>query len=712
MKQTQVIKPTAIKYPVAYNGTKNNIPLNPTGSNLASITEGFPDMTMRKISDGGLPPKGQDFNGLFYLSTDQKAYFQDGGYITFDETVSNLIGGYPKGAILDYYNESTNYYTKVISLIDDNTNNFIINPSIINGSIWQYVDFGTGANKQLSNLAPKGEDRLHALKGYEDAGGLLTDAEGLADVTKYAHSTYCGDQASNASPLDPKKFIYPNGHKPNITNDGIASGFSSTNYITITNVSLSSSNDNIKFEFTTPATLSAQTIISFLGGSLTNYFIDITGGGNLNFRYYNGSSISYESLALPAVANTKYYIDITVNGSNITVKCNNETPINITDYNSRGTIDNIIIGQGATGSTVDLKQFKITVDGIPVFSGNQTGIDVIKPDDYTAPTASGEAFPTISADGIASGFSTTNYINTNYTIGQNPFKIVAPVYYLGSGQNVVCSFVGSGWTPLIKVYASTVRVNTTGTEVTLNSLPTDGTKCLITIYYNGTTYTYKLIKDDGTVLDTQVEISSNYPTGITNNLLIGVLADHKSSNPYSGAFDLNSFKIYVNGDLVYQPCLRIPYALSKTGSKIADSVYRDRVNDMYEQFGYAPYYTLNEGTNFTLPQGEIYGMMIGQQTPHIVKVYKNGANGYVIYSNKLCKQWGTIATNTATFTIPFMVDFADTNYVFIHEFSADSALEQSFNTKYGTKTTSSIDVFGSTSVTNLTQDWIAIGYVS
>ena len=86
-----------------------------------------------------------------------------------------------------------------------------------------------------------------------------------------------------------------------------------------------------------------------------------------------------------------------------------------------------------------------------------------------------------------------------------------------------------------------------------------------------------------------------------------------SGNDYyltTGSIDLNNFLVYINGDLFYQPCLKIPYTLSSTGSKIVDVVYRSRVQNLYEQDGKALYYTLDEdNNNFTLPMGEIYGMM-------------------------------------------------------------------------------------------------------
>lgn len=156
MQASEIIQPLAISQPVAVSGIKNTIPENATGSNLASIQEGFPQKTMISPQDGGEPPYGQDFNGLFYLSTDQRVYTQNGGIITFNQDVSNAIGGYPQGAILDYYVSSTQSFSKVVSLIDNNTNNFVTTPSYIDGVNWELLNFG-GANIDLSNLSPTGQ---------------------------------------------------------------------------------------------------------------------------------------------------------------------------------------------------------------------------------------------------------------------------------------------------------------------------------------------------------------------------------------------------------------------------------------------------------------------------------------------------------------------------------------------------------------------------
>lgn len=154
MKSTEIIQPTPISAPIAHAGLKFNIPENATGSELASIAEGFPAITMKALDDDGLPPRGQDCNGMFYLSTDQKVYLQNGGIITFNQSVSDLIGGYPQGAYLDYIT-SEGIYTKVKSLIEDNTYNFVTTPEYIDGEKWEQVNFG--ANQSLTNLTPEGE---------------------------------------------------------------------------------------------------------------------------------------------------------------------------------------------------------------------------------------------------------------------------------------------------------------------------------------------------------------------------------------------------------------------------------------------------------------------------------------------------------------------------------------------------------------------------
>lgn len=144
MQSTDIIQPIPLISPIATEGLKNSIPDAATGTNNASIEEGFPGITMRAPANGGLPPFGQDFNGLFYMVSSLNCFLQNGGYITFNQAVSDKIGGYPSGAILDYI-DSTGSYSKVQSLIDNNTNNFVTTPSFIDGVNWKRLEVSLAA---------------------------------------------------------------------------------------------------------------------------------------------------------------------------------------------------------------------------------------------------------------------------------------------------------------------------------------------------------------------------------------------------------------------------------------------------------------------------------------------------------------------------------------------------------------------------------------
>lgn len=128
--------PPVLQQPFAYNGDKNTIPLNATGDQRASLQEGFPPITSVKITEGGIPPERKDFNGLGNLLSSLYFYLQNGGQFTFNQQVSDAIGGYPAGAILTYTDSVTHISYNVVSLINNNTFNFVAEPSYIDGVKW------------------------------------------------------------------------------------------------------------------------------------------------------------------------------------------------------------------------------------------------------------------------------------------------------------------------------------------------------------------------------------------------------------------------------------------------------------------------------------------------------------------------------------------------------------------------------------------------
>ena len=131
--------PDALLQPFASNGDKNTIPLAATGTQAASLDEGFPPITSTSILEGGIPPQRTDFNGLGYLLSSQFFYLQNGGNFTFNQAVSDAIGGYPQGAILNWEDTSTGAVHRVKSLIPNNIYNFVTTPSYVDGEKWEIV---------------------------------------------------------------------------------------------------------------------------------------------------------------------------------------------------------------------------------------------------------------------------------------------------------------------------------------------------------------------------------------------------------------------------------------------------------------------------------------------------------------------------------------------------------------------------------------------
>lgn len=158
MQSTDVVSPLAIGSPIALNGDKNIPPQNASGTDTSSINLGFLPITSEPLDDGGVAPERIDFNGMFYLSTDQRVFLQNGGVITYDATVASAIGGYPAGAILGYIDGSGNYGL-VESLIDNNQYNFVSTPSYINGTYWKWAYFNN-FNLLEDKISPIGAPKL------------------------------------------------------------------------------------------------------------------------------------------------------------------------------------------------------------------------------------------------------------------------------------------------------------------------------------------------------------------------------------------------------------------------------------------------------------------------------------------------------------------------------------------------------------------------
>ncbi|MEX9949071.1 hypothetical protein AB7X11_11210 [Providencia alcalifaciens] len=149
--------PKLIVKPFAKNGQKNVIPENyetSMDSNQATWDQGFGQITMLPVAAGGLPPKGQDFNGVLNQISENIVYLSQGGHFKFSPEYAESIGGYPKGAILQSDDEKKEYQ----SLIDNNKVNFNTASNI--SASWELVG---------AKYAIKTEVDLALLKKFDKA---------------------------------------------------------------------------------------------------------------------------------------------------------------------------------------------------------------------------------------------------------------------------------------------------------------------------------------------------------------------------------------------------------------------------------------------------------------------------------------------------------------------------------------------------------------
>lgn len=163
----QLTTPNVITGPFASSeaALKNAIPNEPTGNYAASMAEGFPAITMTPTSLGGTPPDGRDLNGILNLVSQFYFQFQNGFQATFNQNVSDAIGGYPMGAVLWYYPAGATKMVPLMSLIEDNTYNFVTNPEYIDGEHWTIAwssnylgieDVGTATDFTTINIGGPG----------------------------------------------------------------------------------------------------------------------------------------------------------------------------------------------------------------------------------------------------------------------------------------------------------------------------------------------------------------------------------------------------------------------------------------------------------------------------------------------------------------------------------------------------------------------------
>ena len=356
-----------------------------------------------------------------------------------------------------------------------------------------------------------------------------------------------------------------------------------------------------------------------------NFFLNWSENFRFIYRYgynyllmANKSGGSDKYVTTPISMNTDYVVKYEIISTNCKVYLNGELKTNVDDTFDLSYISSNagLIGRGASHAdwywqgSIDLKSFAIWVDGVPVFNGNKTGIDIIKQDDYEVIGS-----PVITEDGVASGLSNTNYIITNGSTSgffECFFKFITKD--VASPQMLMYENQTGVSLSRIHIFNNKLIVNfsSDGTSFDISDTYASALTLDANVEYvgkfsfNGSQYKIDLSKNNEPFIN-YITLDSTQQMRATTWILG---KQYGNIGALNGSIDLNAFKIYVDGNLVYQPCLKIPYTESKTGSKIVDSIYRQRISDLYDIQGYSPYYSLDEqNQTYTLPKEEVYGMI-------------------------------------------------------------------------------------------------------
>lgn len=209
----------AMKYPFANNDTTNFTAIEQTkAAGDFNFETGFNTPYSAPKSGGGKFVTRKEMNAIGNLASRNNYYDICGGINTFDQSLCDLIGGYPKGAILEYLLGLKLY--KVMSMVDNNTVNFITDG--IDTVNWQYLnqdnaeagrEVALSFSVSLSSAATIGvfqaakssstflcEDNLN--KTYSASSSLVIPMDNIdSDIVSYGHNILIYDLGTSYSEI-------------------------------------------------------------------------------------------------------------------------------------------------------------------------------------------------------------------------------------------------------------------------------------------------------------------------------------------------------------------------------------------------------------------------------------------------------------------------------------------------------------------------------
>lgn len=168
-------QPDPIVNAFAYDGDIDSLPPTDVDPDVANEQTGFPPSQSTPLGAGGFPVNRRQTNGVLSFYTNFTLWSQAGGQYTFESDIADA-GGYNAGMIL--YCASNQSYQ--VSLIDDNTANFVTTPSYVNDGVNWLQLTNAGANT-FSSTVDNASDPYTLTQG--NAFQLISNYDGGTSFT-------------------------------------------------------------------------------------------------------------------------------------------------------------------------------------------------------------------------------------------------------------------------------------------------------------------------------------------------------------------------------------------------------------------------------------------------------------------------------------------------------------------------------------------------
>ncbi|MXV36343.1 MULTISPECIES: hypothetical protein [unclassified Saccharibacter] len=155
----------------ADSGTLTQIPPSKTAIGRASLALGFPKETFTPIAAGGVPPYGEDMNGILNMLSQAVRASEAGLVRPFSASYAQQIGGYPRGSLVSHPNDPTHLF---VSIADNNGDDPTKGSSGSWSSLTNSIDTIGAALTAETQRAQAAEAALLPLSGGTMSGALFS----------------------------------------------------------------------------------------------------------------------------------------------------------------------------------------------------------------------------------------------------------------------------------------------------------------------------------------------------------------------------------------------------------------------------------------------------------------------------------------------------------------------------------------------------------